>query len=83
MTRFVATFHSQYGAIQFRKHAKNLGIACKLAPVPRSLSSSCGTSAHYESISWDIGFCRKDLETVYEYCESGYNRVFSDELNSD
>ncbi len=77
MTLFIATFFSQYGAIQFRKLAKSLGIECKLAPVPRTLSSSCGTCAHYKSNERDIGFPLKDLETVYKECADGYEKVFS------
>ena len=39
------TFHSQYAAFFFRKR---YGEGCVLRPVPRSLSSSCGTAAFVE-----------------------------------
>jgi hypothetical protein len=58
MTRYIATFYSQYGAVQFLKHARKHHIDCMLAPVPRVLSSSCGTCAHYSSDDWDTGFIR-------------------------
>ena len=38
----VVTFHSHYGALVFRRR---YGEGCSLRPVPRSLSSSCGTAA--------------------------------------
>ncbi|NLZ77821.1 MAG: DUF3343 domain-containing protein [Spirochaetales bacterium] len=79
MTRFIATFYSQYGAVQFHKHAKKHRVECRLAPVPRALSSSCGTCAHYTSETWDIGFVMKDLEAIYEDSEDGYMTVFSSE----
>ena len=41
----VITFHSQYAAFLFRKR---YGEGCVLRPVPRSLSSSCGTAAFVE-----------------------------------
>ncbi|HOE88495.1 MAG TPA: DUF3343 domain-containing protein [Sphaerochaeta sp.] len=79
MTRFIATFYSQYGAVQFQKFARKHHIECKLAPVPRALSSSCGTCAHYTSDTWDIGFVKKDLEAIYEATKDGYMTIFSDE----
>jgi len=42
-------------------------VACTLKPVPRSLSSSCGTCAWYESEGWDIGYKIEELEAVYRH----------------
>ena len=79
MTRFVATFHSQYGAVQFLREAKKRELECRLAPVPRVLSSSCGTCAHYASESWDPGFPLEDLEAVYVVSEGTYHLVHTAE----
>lgn len=79
MTEFIATFHSQYGAVQFLKYAKQHQIPCRLAPVPRTLSSSCGTCAHYSHHAWDTGFVMRDLETVYRTTEEGYEAVYRGE----
>ncbi len=77
MTQYIATFFSQYGAVQFSKKAKQNHIECKLAPVPRVLSSSCGTCAYYQSDDWDPGFAMQDLETVYQATADGYTVVHS------
>ncbi len=45
MNDFVLTFNTQLDAIIAKKYCEKLNISCKLAPVPRSLSSSCGTCA--------------------------------------
>lgn len=79
MTQFIATFYSQYGAVQFLKYAKKNHIKCRLAPVPRVLSSSCGTCAHYVSSDWDTGFVMKDLEIIYKACSDSYEIVFSND----
>ncbi len=42
---WIITFFSHYGAVRFSKDAQAAGIHCTLAPVPRSLSASCGTCA--------------------------------------
>lgn len=47
--RYIATFFSHFGATRFKKELNNHNIECKLMPVPRALSSSCGTCALYEN----------------------------------
>lgn len=41
----VVTFHITQHALIFEKVLKNKGIDVKLMPVPRQVSSSCGTAA--------------------------------------
>ena len=48
---WIITFFSHYGAVRFSKDAKAAGIHCTLAPVPRSLSASCGTCARVKAES--------------------------------
>lgn len=43
----IATFHSTNYALDFEKKLKAEGIDVKLMPVPRQVSSSCGTAAEY------------------------------------
>ena len=58
------TFYSHYGAIQFKKAMEERGISVILMPVPRFLSSSCGTCARIEGeLPADIS--REDIEGVY------------------
>ena len=44
----LATFFSHFGAVRFRRLCRGRGVAVELMPVPRSLSSSCGTCARFE-----------------------------------
>ena len=48
MQTFIATFFSHFGAIRFNKDLKARGIQGKLMPVPRRVSSSCGTCVRFE-----------------------------------
>lgn len=58
------TFHSHYGAIQFKKNLEERGVSVTLMPVPRFLSSSCGTCARIEGeLPADVS--REDIEGVY------------------
>jgi hypothetical protein len=44
----VVLFHSITGALQAEKRLKGTGIATKLMPVPRQLSSDCGVCLRFE-----------------------------------
>ena len=45
---YIATFYSHFGAMHFKKQCEARGMAAKIMPVPRDLSSSCGTCVRYE-----------------------------------
>ena len=49
MKQYIATFFSHFGALRFQKLCSQLGWPAHLAPVPRSLSSSCGTCVLFEA----------------------------------
>ena len=40
---YLATFFSHFGAIRYKNLCEQAGFSAQLMPVPRSLSSSCGT----------------------------------------
>ena len=45
----VATFFSHFGAMRFKKVCDGTGIPARMMPVPRMLSSSCGTCVRLET----------------------------------
>jgi hypothetical protein len=55
MQQSVVLFHSITGALQAEKSLKGKGVAVKLIPVPRQLSSDCGVC---------LRFRREDLAEV-------------------
>jgi hypothetical protein len=65
MNRYVATFYSHFGALSYYKTLKEQGImAVKLMPVPRTVSSSCGTCVYYECDSV-VGLDGCELDCIY------------------
>ena len=70
----VITFHSQYAAFLFRRR---FGGGCVLKPVPRSLSSSCGTAAFAEG-EIDEGLL-DGAEAVYEKDVSGWRMIWKEQ----
>ena len=67
----VVTFHTHYGALRFRKRH---GSICTLKPVPRSLSSSCGTAAFIRG-AVDMSMADEYVEGIYEKEGDGWRRV--------
>lgn len=49
MDEYIATFFSHFGAARFKKNCTRQGYPAQVMPVPRSLSSSCGTCVKYQT----------------------------------
>lgn len=69
---YVATFFSHYDAVAFAQMLKGRRIEAKPMPVPRRLSSSCGTCVRFEASCADIGaFAQEGLDKVYQ-CDANH-----------
>lgn len=64
MQTYIATFFSHFGAIHFNKDLKAMGLSGRLMPVPRRVSSSCGTCVKFEAES-DTAVHSDDLEQLF------------------
>ena len=75
--KYIATFFSHFGAIRFEKNCKSKNITAKLMPVPRTLSSSCGTCVSYENNNFNISEEISDeVEQIVEVLEDGYKECY-------
>ena len=72
---YVATFHNHYGALLFKKR---IGENCFLKPVPRALSSSCGTAAFF-SLPFSEDMVNEYLEGVFVFENGAYRRIYGEE----
>ena len=68
----VITFHSHYGALLFKRR---YGQGCLLRPVPRPLSSSCGTAAFITG-SLPIELLDENTEAAYERKGDEWVRIY-------
>ncbi len=79
MKTYVITFYSHFSAIGFHKAMKKIGVNATLMPIPRHLSSSCGTCVkaywndsipndikHYDGIEKVFQITEQDVIMVYE-----------------
>lgn len=70
----IATFYSHFGAIRFKKTCDSLGWAAQVMPVPRNLSSSCGTCVRYEGECPDSP--PQEVEQIVQIVSGGYKTLY-------
>ena len=63
----IATFYSHFAAMKFKKLCDERNIPAKLMPVPRTLSSSCGTCVKFEgNITKQDAASIEELEKIWD-----------------
>lgn len=68
----IATFYSHFGAIRFKRECNKQGISAEAMPVPRDLSSSCGTCVRFETDHVPTFSSNQEVEQVAEVTDTGY-----------
>ena len=77
---YIATFFSHFGAVRYKKLCDAQGFAARTMPVPRSLSSSCGTCVRCEGgFVEPSGVCAEEVDRIVEVTEDGYVFVYHSE----
>lgn len=79
---YIATFYSHFGAIQFRRLHQQALQEIQLMPVPRNLSSSCGTCAKFicTDESYIASIDDEELEQIVRCDGDRYTSVHSNKL---
>ena len=75
MKQYIATFFSHFGAVRFQRLCAERGYEAQLAPVPRRLSSSCGTCVLFKTAELNEGKLQPLLTPELEQLvldENGY-----------
>lgn len=66
MKEYIASFHTHFSAMMSGKKLDAAGIRYSLEPIPRSLSSSCGTCIRFYADTWKEEWMDKDCDSIYE-----------------
>ena len=71
--KFLATFHTHYGAMRFHKHCQNVyGTAtARMKPIPRELSASCGVCVCFEADCAPETAEHEDMDRCYIVAPDG------------
>lgn len=80
MTQYIATFHTHLAALKTHRTLQKEGVEARMAPVPRKISSSCGTCVFYRAEDPCYGSIDPDAEAVYSMKDDEVQtlRVFED-----
>ena len=66
MHEYIATFHTHLAALMTSRALTSRGVRARMMPVPRKLSSSCGTCVRYMAADPNLTAMDEDVEAVYE-----------------
>lgn len=74
---YIATFHTHLSALRTQRALLASGADARLAPVPRSLSASCGTCVRYSAEKPYLDEMDKDVERVVKILpeDGGYEQL--------
>lgn len=82
MSQYIATFHTHLAALMTSRTLTREGVPARMAPVPRRLSSSCGTCVRYEAEAPRLEAMDEDAESVYLLTENEqYTQVYVNHSN--
>ena len=74
---YIATFFSHFGAMHCKKLCDRAGLPAKMMPVPRKLSSSCGTCVRVEAQDAERIPRTEESEQIALEEENGYRILWS------
>lgn len=79
MRQYIATFFSHFGAVRFQHLCVERGWQAQLRPVPRSLSSSCGTCVVFQAAALEDAESLQtlELEQLVLQCGDSYEVVYT------
>ena len=66
MHEYIATFHTHLAALMTSRELTSRSVRAQMMPVPRKLSSSCGTCVRYLAEDAHLDAMDEDVEAVYE-----------------
>ena len=77
--QYIATFFSLFGAVRFQHLCTERGWQAQVRPVPRSLSSSCGTCVFFktEVLEEATSLRTPELEQIVIERDNGYEVLYS------
>lgn len=78
---YLATFHTHFDAVKYNKYIRTVAVNSVMKPVPRKLSSSCGSCVMFTVLEelhlTDLH--SGDLEALYEVDGQDYRLLIKNE----
>ena len=81
---YIVTFFSHFGAVRYKQQCSEQGITCRMMPVPRDLSSSCGTCVRCDdNYLPPAGASAEEIEQVAAWDGHSYTTVYHTDAAED
>ena len=77
MNRYLATFHTHLAALRTHRALSAQGMEARMMPVPRAVSSSCGTCVCYTAEHEMRSCMDADAEHIYLSENGGFTLLYS------
>ena len=72
---YIATFYTHHAALVTQRAMAKAGLKARMMPVPRALSSSCGTCVGYVADSPCLHLIHQDMEQVVRVRGEAYEVI--------
>lgn len=79
MSEFIATFHTHLSAMLSFQALQKTGCKAKMQPVPRALSSSCGTCVRFSAETDCRDRLDTDAEALYAVEDGSYRLLWQND----
>ncbi len=79
MNEYIATFHTHLSAMLSFQALQQAGCKAKMQPVPRALSSSCGTCVRFSAQTNCRSLLDADAEALYAVQDGAYTLLWQNE----
>lgn len=75
----IATFYTHHAALMSLRSLQKAGCQARMTPVPRALSSSCGTCVRFFPQGDYLHLLHQDFEQVVKVEQGGYTVLYNNE----
>lgn len=75
MDHYITTFHTHLSALRTSRTLTAKGVPANMMPVPRKVSSSCGTCVSYQAETPMVECMDEDAESIFIKEDDGYRMV--------
>ena len=75
---YIATFYTHFAAMNFARRLKKSGVPGEMMPVPRQLSSSCGSCVRFTTEQDPASFVCEETEKIVLVQPDSYQLVWAE-----
>ena len=75
---YIYTFHSHFYAMRFNKKISELGLVGVIMPVPRRVSSSCGSCVKLKDVADPLSLIDDGIEQIFSVTGENFTLIYEE-----